>query len=70
MLLKQEGIAAIEVDVSRLPAETDKLLAEVLNKVKRAHTAGKTSLIYTSRVYGSFRINKADYFSVTRFLPF
>ena len=54
ILLQQEGITAIEVDVSRLPAQTDTLLAEVLDKVKRAHADGKTSLIYTSRVERQF----------------
>ena len=52
--MQQEGITAFEVDVSRLPAQTDTLLAEVLDKVKRAHADGKTSLIYTSRVERQF----------------
>ncbi len=54
VLLQQDGIEPIEVDVSCLPEQSDRLLGEVLDKVNRAHAAGKTSLIYTSRVERQF----------------
>ncbi len=54
VLLRQDGIEAIEVDVNRLPEQTDKLLIEVLAQVNRAHSDGKTSVIYTSRVERQF----------------
>jgi uncharacterized protein YgbK (DUF1537 family) len=54
VLLQQDGIEAIEVDVNRLPEQTDKLLIEVLAQVNRAHSDGKTLVLYTSRLERQF----------------
>jgi len=48
-LLKQSGIAGIEVDVSRILHERDVLLREVMQQAERAHAQGLTIVIYTSR---------------------
>lgn len=48
-LLKQSGIADIEVNVSRILHERDVLLREVLQQAEHAHTQGLTTVIYTSR---------------------
>lgn len=49
-LLKQPGVAPIEVDVARLPHEHDALLREVLAAAERAHRAHLTPVVFTSRV--------------------
>ena len=54
ILLQQEGIVPVEVDVSRLPEQVRPLLSEILDKVQQAHEAGKTPVIYTSRVERQF----------------
>ncbi len=54
VLLQQEGIAAVEVDVSRLPEQLHAVLTETLDKVAQAHAEGKTPVIYTSRVERQF----------------
>lgn len=54
VLLQQEGIEPIEVDVNRLPEEVGPMLQEVLDKAMVAHVAGKTVVIYTSRVERTF----------------
>ncbi|HUX64257.1 four-carbon acid sugar kinase family protein [Sulfuricella sp.] len=54
VLLQQEGIAAVEVDVSRMPEESPALLQEVLAKVAQAHQNGLTPVVFTSRVERQF----------------
>lgn len=54
VLLQQEGIAAVEVDVSRMPEESPALLQEVLAKVAQAHRNGLTPAVFTSRVERRF----------------
>lgn len=54
VLLQQEGIAAVEVDVSRMPKESPALLQEVLAKVAQAHQNGLTPVVFTSRVERQF----------------
>jgi uncharacterized protein YgbK (DUF1537 family) len=53
-LLKQPGVAPIEVDVSRLPQDHSKLLVEVLTRVEKIHSNGQTPVIFTSRTERSF----------------
>ncbi|NJO78191.1 MAG: four-carbon acid sugar kinase family protein [Cyanobacteria bacterium RM1_2_2] len=52
-LLKTEGIEAIEVDVVHLledsAAQRSQLLQQTLNRVRTAHRAGKTPVVFTSR---------------------
>ena len=54
VLLQQEGIAAVEVDVNRMPAESPALLKEVLAKVALAHQQGRTPVVFTSRAERQF----------------
>lgn len=54
VLLQQEGIAAVEVDVSRMPDESPALLQEVLAHVAQAHRNGQTPVVFTSRVERQF----------------
>jgi len=49
-LLKQDGVVPIEVDVDRIEIARADLLHLICDKVDAAHQAGKTSVIYTSRV--------------------
>jgi uncharacterized protein YgbK (DUF1537 family) len=48
-LLAQPGVAPIELDVGRLPAERASLVAAVCQVAQEAHEAGLTPVIYTSR---------------------
>jgi uncharacterized protein YgbK (DUF1537 family) len=48
-LLKQPGIAPVEVDVSLLPEQTSTLLERVIHEVERFHGRGLTPVVYTSR---------------------
>jgi uncharacterized protein YgbK (DUF1537 family) len=48
-LLEQPGVAPIELDVDRLPAEGDSLVAAICQVAQEAHDAGLTPVIYTSR---------------------
>ncbi len=52
-LLQESGIVGVEIDVSHLlddsPQQRDQLLAQILEQVRDAHTAGKTPVVYTSR---------------------
>ncbi|MBE9102585.1 four-carbon acid sugar kinase family protein [filamentous cyanobacterium LEGE 07170] len=52
-LLKESGVAAVEVNVSHLlqdsPMERDALLKSLLDQVHTAHQKGETPVIYTSR---------------------
>ena len=58
-LLQVEGTAGIEVDVARLlddeVQESAKLLTEISERIKSAHKAGKTSVVYTSRQELTFK---------------
>ncbi|GAA6620549.1 four-carbon acid sugar kinase family protein [Scytonema sp. NUACC26] len=53
MLLQEEGTEGVEVDVAQLvnasPDESATLLIKVVDKVRAAHDAYKTPVIYTSR---------------------
>lgn len=51
-LLKEEDVVGIEVDVKRLrdnPSQRDKLLQEILDKVKTVYQENQTPVVYTSR---------------------
>lgn len=48
-LLGEPGLAALEIDVNRLPAERETLLDEALAHAAAAHARGETVVIYTSR---------------------
>jgi uncharacterized protein YgbK (DUF1537 family) len=58
-LLKTPGVEAIEVDVDQITAQHDTLLADITGRCERFHAAGKTPVVYTSRVEKSFA-NQAD----------
>jgi len=53
-LLAEPGVAPIEVDVGRLPAERADLVTAVCQVAQEAHAAGFTPVIYTSRLKRSF----------------
>lgn len=53
-LLKMPGVESIEVDVERLPANRAALLSEINQKCEQAHKAGKTPVVFTSRLEKSF----------------
>ena len=53
-LLKMPGIAAIEVDVGKLSAQRDAMLADIIGECERNHAAGLTPVVFTSRVEISF----------------
>jgi len=53
-LLAEPGVEAIEVDVGRLPEAHAPLLAEVLARAEAAHRAGRTPVVYTSRIERQF----------------
>jgi uncharacterized protein YgbK (DUF1537 family) len=53
-LLAVPGTAAVEVDVDRVAAHPAALLAEVASRCELAHAAGKTPVVYTSRVERQF----------------
>ncbi len=58
VLLQTSGTVGIEVPVSRLleePIASSKLLEETLELVARAHTAGNTPVVYTSRQELTFK---------------
>jgi uncharacterized protein YgbK (DUF1537 family) len=54
VLFKQDDIIPVEVDVNRLPEQACELLTEVSEKVGQVHAAGKTAVIFTSRVERQF----------------
>jgi len=62
-LLKQPGIAPVEVDVNRLPEGLSDLLPEIIGKVEAAHAQGLTPVVFTSRVERQF----ADFQTRLRF---
>ena len=50
-LLKEEGVEGLEVDVQRiLKQEQSTMLKEVTSAIESLHSAGKTPVIYTSRI--------------------
>ena len=53
-LLQMPGTVAVEVDVDRIVPQRDGLLAETLSRCELAHAAGKTPIVYTSRVERQF----------------
>lgn len=48
-LLKEPGVAPLEVDVDRIPTHRQALLADLLARAAAAHAQGLTPVIYTSR---------------------
>jgi len=54
VLLRQPGIAGIEIDVTRIDTERESLLAQTLATARDHHTAGRTVVIYTSRTELTF----------------
>ncbi len=53
-LLKQPGVAAVEVDVNLLPEKLSELLGNIIGQVEAAHAQGLTPVVYTSRVERQF----------------
>ena len=48
-LLKEPGVASLEVDVDRIPTHREGLLADLLARAAAAHARGLTPVIFTSR---------------------
>ncbi len=48
-LLKMPGVIAIEVQVDKLPEHRQELLKDILRQCEKAHDAGKTPVVFTSR---------------------
>lgn len=48
-LLQQEGIEGIEIDVVKISAQRDQLLADVISRAEESHANNITPAIYTSR---------------------
>ncbi len=57
-LLKQPGVAALEVEVDRIDREGPALLADLLTAAGDAHASGATPVIYTSRTEKTFADQK------------
>jgi uncharacterized protein YgbK (DUF1537 family) len=53
-LLKMPGIVAIEVDVERIADEYNALLEALADKIAAIHQAGKSAVIFTSRLEKTF----------------
>jgi len=53
-LLKMPGVVAIEVNVEQLPENRGALLAEIIRKCGQSHSAGKTPVVFTSRLEKAF----------------
>lgn len=53
-LLKMPGIEAIEVNVELLPAQRSALLADIIRQCEQSHAAGRTPVVFTSRVEKAF----------------
>lgn len=53
-LLTMPGIEAIEVDVERIENDYPALLEKIRENIKQIHQAGKTAVVYTSRLEKSF----------------
>lgn len=48
-LLKEPGVAPLEVDVDRIPSHRQALIADLLARAAAAHARGQTPVIFTSR---------------------
>jgi uncharacterized protein YgbK (DUF1537 family) len=48
-LIKMPGIIAIEVNVDQLPGHRQELLDDILRQCTKAHAAGNTPVVFTSR---------------------
>ncbi len=53
-LLLESDVTPIEVDVARIGVDRDTLLKEVVARVTHAHEAGRTPVVFTSRVEQTF----------------
>ncbi len=53
-LLRLPDVVPLEIDVDRIASEREALLESLLNKARAAHEAGKTPVIYTSRLERTF----------------
>jgi uncharacterized protein YgbK (DUF1537 family) len=53
-LLREPGVVPVEVDVARVQRDPQKLLGETLDRTARAHAAGKTPVVFTSRAEVTF----------------
>lgn len=53
-LLKMPGITPIEVNVERLPAARDALLADIVRQCELSHASGRTPVVFTSRLEKAF----------------
>jgi uncharacterized protein YgbK (DUF1537 family) len=53
-LLKMPGVTAIEVNVDRLPAQREALLADMVAQCTQSHVAGNTPVVFTSRLEKAF----------------
>jgi uncharacterized protein YgbK (DUF1537 family) len=53
-LLKADNIVPVEVDVSRLGQKRAQMLEDIVAQTRRFHDAGKTTVIFTSRIELSF----------------
>lgn len=53
-LLKMDRIAPIEVDVTRLEAEHERMLEDIVAQTRQMHDRGRTPVIFTSRTELSF----------------
>ncbi|MFO7603441.1 MAG: four-carbon acid sugar kinase family protein, partial [Gammaproteobacteria bacterium] len=58
VLLQQPGIVPLEVDVERIEEEGEALRRSICAAAERAHHAGKTPVIFTSRTEKSFADQK------------
>jgi uncharacterized protein YgbK (DUF1537 family) len=58
-LLRQPRVAAVEIDVGRLPGERETLVAEAVQSATRWHDAGVTPVIFTSRAERQFATQQA-----------
>ena len=53
-LLKMPGITPIEVNVEKLPAARDALLADIVRQCEQSHASGHTPVVFTSRLEKAF----------------
>jgi uncharacterized protein YgbK (DUF1537 family) len=54
VLLREPGVAPVEVEVDRIAGERRRLLAEALERIAALHLKGRTPVIYTSRTERTF----------------
>ena len=53
-LLKMPGVEPVEVNVEKLPGSRDALLSGIIRNCEQSHAAGKTPVVYTSRLEKAF----------------